>query len=77
MDEEKIKVYVKANYRNEIIEVGSSIFINDLSGWIQIDEGYGDRYAHAQSQYFDKPLTNSNGEYVYTLVGSEVKETKK
>jgi hypothetical protein len=63
--EQPIKVYVKINSNNEIIEVGSSIFITDLTGWIEIDSGFGDRFAHSQSQYFDKPLMNENGTYNY------------
>ena len=63
--EEKIKVYVKINSNNEIVEVGSSVFIKDLTGWIYIDDGIGDKYAHAQSQYFVKPLMNENGAYNY------------
>lgn len=63
--EQPIKVYVRINANNEIIEVGSSIFIKDLTGWIEIDEGFGDKYAHAQSQYFDKPLMNEDGAYNY------------
>lgn len=71
--EQPIKVYVKINANNEIIEVGSSIFIKDLTGWIEIDEGYGDKYSHAQSQYFDKPLTNEDGTYKYTYENGKVK----
>lgn len=63
--EQPIKVYIKVNANNEIVEVGSSIFIKDLTGWIEIDEGYGDKYSHAQSQYFDKPLMNEDGTYNY------------
>lgn len=63
--EEPIKVYIKINSNNEIIEVNSEIFILDLTGWIKIDEGYGDKYAHAQSQYFDKPLMDEEGHYNY------------
>ena len=65
--EQPIKVYVKINANNEIIEVGSSIFIQDLTDWKEIDAGFGDKYAHAQSQYFDKPLINENGTYNYKL----------
>ena len=63
--EQPIKVYVKINSNNEIIAVGSSIFISDLTGWIEIDFGFGDRFAHSQSQYFDKPLINEDGTYNY------------
>lgn len=65
MIEQPIKVYVKVNGNNEIVEVGSSIFIKDLTSWIEIDSGFGDKYAHAQSQYFDKPLINDEGKYNY------------
>lgn len=60
-----IRVYVRINERDEIIEVGSSIFIADTTAWQRIDEGYGDKYAHAQSQYFSKPLMNESGKYNY------------
>ena len=63
--EQPIGVYVKTNTEGYITEIGSDIFIKDLTGWKKIDEGYGDRYAHAQSQYFDKPLVNDDGTYNY------------
>ena len=46
-----IGVYVKRNSAGKITEINSEIFIDDLSGWEKIDEGYGDMYAHAQTQY--------------------------
>lgn len=61
--QKKISVYIKINEKKEIIDVNSDIFIKDFTDWIKIDEGFGDRYAHAQSQYFDKPLINANGNY--------------
>lgn len=72
--QEPIKVYVKFNTNNEIIEVGSSVFIQDTTGWVEIDSGFGDKFAHAQSQYFDKPLINEDGTYNYTYYGGVVKE---
>ena len=72
--EQPIKVYIKINENNEIIEVGSNIFIKDLTGWIEIDSDYGDRYAHAQSQYFDKSLINEFGKYNYKYENGIVKE---
>lgn len=72
--EQPIKVYVKVNSNNEIVDVGSSVFIQDLIGWIEIDSGFGGRFAHAQSQYFKKPLKNDDGTYNYTCYGSVVKE---
>lgn len=70
--EEKIKVYIKINDKNEITEIGSSIFIRDVSDWIQIAEGFGDRYAHAQSQYLEKPLTDIDGNYNYKYENNQV-----
>lgn len=67
LQQEPIKVYVKVNENNEIIEVGSSVFIQDLTGWVEIDSGFGDRYAHAQSQYFEKLLQNEDETYNYKL----------
>ena len=71
---EPIKVYIKVNTKYEIIAVGSSIFITDLTNWIEIDSGFGDKYAHAQSQYFDKPLMNETGTYNYKLLNGSVVE---
>lgn len=70
--EQPINVYIKVNSNNEIIEVGSSVFIKDLTGWIKIDEGFGDKYAHAQSQYFDKSLINEDGFYNYSYMNGQV-----
>ena len=72
MKEQPIKVYVKVNDKNEVVEVGSSIFIEDTTGWIEIDEGFEDKYAHAQSQYFDKPLINENGVYNYKYINNKI-----
>lgn len=69
------KVYARLNDKNEIIEVGSEIFIKDLTGWTLIDEGVeGDRGAHAQGQYFDKPLMNDDISYTYSYIGGRVIE---
>ena len=72
--EQPIKVYIKVNSNNEIIDINSEIFIKDFTDWIEIDSGYGDRYAHAQSQYFDKSLINEFGKYNYKYENGIVKE---
>ena len=74
MEEQPIKVYIKINSNNEIIEINSEIFIQDLTNWIEIDEGYGDKYAHAQSQYFDKPLISEEGHYNYKYINGKIVE---
>ena len=63
--EQPIKVYVKLNANKEVIEINSELFIKDLTGWIYVDSGYGDKYAHAQSHYLDRPLIDENGNYTY------------
>ena len=59
-----IEVYILVNNENYIIAVNSSLFLHDTEGWIKIDEGFGDRFAHAQTQYFDKPLVDVEGNYL-------------
>lgn len=63
MDE--IKVYVKLNENNVITQINSSIFLKDMTDYICIDEGTGDKYAHAQGNYLEKGLTDEQGRYNY------------
>lgn len=74
--EQPIKVYVKVNANNEIIEVGSSVFVQDTTAWVEIDSGFGDRFAHAQSQYLEKPLMNDDGTYNYSYIDGKIIENK-
>ena len=66
-EEQPISVYVKVNEEGFIIDVNSDIFIKDFTGWQKIDEGYGDKYAHAQSQYFDENLIDNEGKYIIKI----------
>jgi len=61
--EKPIGVYVKLNEEGFITNINSDIFIDDYNGWQKIDEGYGDRYSHCQSNYFDRPLVDEFGNY--------------
>ena len=69
--EEKINVYIRVNEDNEVIEIISQDFVTDVSDYILIDSGYGDRFRHAQSQYLEYDIVGDNG-YNYTFD----KETK-
>ena len=69
-----VKVYIKVNEQHEITEVGSSIFIKDTTGWIDIDQGSGDKYVHAQGNYFNKPVINEDGTYNYLYINGKVYE---
>lgn len=62
---DKIKVYVKLNENNVITQIKSSIFLKDITDYVEIDEGTGDRYAHAQGNYLEKGLTDEQGRYNY------------
>ena len=62
---DKIKVYIQTDINKTVITINSSIFVQDTTGWIEIDEGNGDKYAHAQSQYLIKGLMDEKGRYNY------------
>ena len=66
--EDLIKVYIKADDNNNIIDINSSIFIKDITGWIEIDSGTGDKYAHAQNYYFNKPLVDEESLHNYKYI---------
>ncbi len=72
--EDKISVYIRINENKEIIEVGSNVFIEDFSNWIKVDEGIGDKYAHAQNQYLENPIINEDGEYNYIFENKKIIE---
>lgn len=61
-------VYVKTNENSYITAVNSSEFLFDVTDWVEIDRGYGDKYHHAQGNYFSKPIRTRNGAYRYKLV---------
>lgn len=70
-------VYVKTDDANRITAVNSSTFLTDTDGWTEIDSGYGDKYHHAQGNYFDKPLYDERGICRYKLVnGRPVERTQ-
>ena len=71
---EIIKVYIKTNENNIITAINSSIFLNNIEGYIQIDEGSGDKYAHAQGNYLDKSLVDESGRYNYKFENGQILE---
>lgn len=71
------KVYVLPDAENRITAINSDEFISNLTGWAQIDEGEGDRYHHAQNNYFPLPIADERGIYRYKLVdGAPVERTQ-
>ena len=67
-------VYVKTNSDGYITAVNSSAFLSDLTDWIEIDSGYGDKYHHAQGNYFPEFIITDGGAYRYKLVDGKAVE---
>lgn len=61
-------VYVKINSNGYITAVNSSAFLTDTTGWVEIDRGTGDRFHHAQGNYFPEPIFKDGGAYRYKLM---------
>ena len=64
-------VYVKTDSNGYITAVNSSAFLTDTADWVEIDSGYGDKYHHAQGNYFPEPVYTHGGAYRYKLVDGE------
>ena len=64
----KSKVYVMVDEGGRVTRCeGGLTTPADLTGWIQIDEGTGDRYNLCQSNYFDGGLCTTDGIPRYKL----------
>ena len=61
-------VFVNSNASGYITEVNSSAFLPDTTGWVTIDRGNGDKYHHAQNNYFPQPIYTESGACRYKLV---------
>lgn len=69
MEIQKSKVYIQVDSSNRIIRCeGGYTTPSDLTGWIQIDEGIGDKYNLCQSHYFDGGLYTLDGIPRYKFV---------
>ena len=69
-----MRVFIKIDSKNRITAVNSEIFISDFSGWTEIDSGDGDKFAHAQGNYFPKPIMDENGVYRYKYENGVISE---
>ena len=60
--EQKSKVYIQTDANGRILRCeGGYTTPADLTGWLEIDEGDGDRYNLCQSHYFDGGLHTMDG----------------
>ena len=77
MDMQPYIVYVRIDDAGRITAINSSAFLADVTGWTEIDSGYGDKYHHAQGNYFLQPIMDERGIYRYKLVnGRPVERTQ-
>lgn len=67
-------VYVKPNSDGYVTAVNSSEFLTDTEGWVEIDKGYGDKYHHAQGNYFPEAIFTDSGACRYKLADGVVVE---
>lgn len=67
MEQENYIVYIRTDEQGRILEANSSDFLTDTTGWTAIDEGLGDKYHHAQGNYFDGGLYTDDGIPRYAL----------
>lgn len=72
--DEIYKVFALVDSKNRVVNVDSDAFLNDTSDYVQIDEGTGYRYKHAQANYLSKPKQDSRGVYRYALVDRQLVE---
>ena len=61
MQEHPYRVLVHVDDAGRVNAVNSDAFVHDPDGWVEIDSGFGDRYHHAQNNYFEKPIYDDRG----------------
>lgn len=73
--ENEYKVYVSL-LDGYITSINSEIFLSqeEIQAMTEIDQGKGDKYAHAQSQYLEKELVDEHGRYNYRFLEGKVVE---
>ena len=77
MDMQPYIVYVRTDDAGRITSINSSAFLPSPNGWTEIDSGYGDKYHHAQGNYFPQPIIDERGICRYKLVdGKPVERTQ-
>ena len=75
MEEITSKVYVLTDGQGRIVRCeGGYTTPEDLTGWVQIDEGAGDRYNLCQVHYFPGGIYTADGIPRYKLVDSQAVE---
>lgn len=71
---ENYNVYIRVDDKGRVVGINSSAFLEDSTGWVQIDSGTGDKYHHAQGNYLPKPVYSWSGIPIYKMEMGEIKE---
>lgn len=71
---EDYNVFIRVDDKGRVVDINSSAFLADTTGWVQIDSGTGDRYHHAQGNYLPKPIYNWSAIPIYKMEMGEIKE---
>lgn len=66
-------VYVQTDEQSRITAVNSSAFVSPDWG-TEIDSGFGDKYHHAQGNYFPNTIYTDDGIHRYKLVDGDAVE---
>ena len=67
-------VYIQIDDASRIVAINSSAFLPSTEGWIAIDSGLGDKYHHAQGNYFPRSIYEERGIPVYKYIDGKVLE---
>lgn len=68
------RVYIKTDEKGRITDINSNAFIEDLTGWIEIDRGEELKHLHAQNNYLRKPVRNEYGAFNFTYKDGKIEE---
>ena len=67
------KIYIQIDANNKVVSIASNFLISDFTGWIQIDEGYGEKYFYAH-KYLDKGLLDNQSRFNYKYIDGAIVE---
>lgn len=73
MDEYQSTVFVFLD-GNKIVDINSSDFLEDTTGWTALDKGVGDKYKHAYRHYLPGRPCGEDGVSLWRLVDGQAVE---
>ena len=67
-------VFVKVDEGGRVVDINSSMFLQNTEGWVEIARGVGDAFQHAQGNFMPKPIFNIDGIPIYKMEMGEIEE---